>query len=488
MSNVRINDSVTKIDNYAFYGCKMLGDPSYLKKYPFSLPNNLTEIGTYAFKNTAFWTNTANAGGGGVYIGNWLVGYISGEDESVFNVKEGTKGIANYAFYKSAYLEIVSLPDSLEILGKGAFAKCPFLVRVITGDFCKLKELREYVFYNCNGLQEADIPYGTEVIGKYAFYKSGITSLEIPSTVEEIQSYAFYKCDDLTNMKFAENSSLRIIGEYAFSKSFSWNLATLNLPSDVEVIGDRAFYGCEYLKNIDLGSTISEIGMGAFEGCSSLESVNIPDSVTVIGDRVFAKCSLLKSVDLGSGVTEIGNSAFYKCESLSKITIPSNVVKIGDYAFRNCSLTCVYIPNSVLEVGLHVFNGNVSLTLYVQNGEKPSGWSSRWNSSYRPVIFNAGLSDDGTYVNKLVKTENSILNDNAKNGMSAPEREGYVFLCWKSESLSDTYDMTTIKDAPNCTYVAEWREKAYDEDETAESAETTDGDDVNTSSSGTEQK
>ncbi len=475
---VRIGENVTEIGNYAFYGCKMLGNAGYIAKYPFTLPTNLSSIGTYAFKNTAFWSSMKS---GGVYIGKWLVGYIPGENETEFSIANGTIGVGSYVFFKSPSLEIVTIPDSLKVLGKGAFAECPKLLRVITGDYCQLTEINDFVFYKCSVLEEVDIPIKTKIIGKSAFYKSGIKEITIPKNVEEISDYAFYGCQRLYKLTFADDSSLRQIGKYAFSKAFSEDVGNIALPNGVEAIGERAFYKCENLKNISIGSSLEEIGLGVFEACSSLESIVIPDSVKIIGNRAFSKCEALKLVDFGSGVTEIGNYAFYKCGSLKQVTIPSNVTKIGDYAFRNCSLTNLYLANTISEMGSHVFNGNISLTFFVQSEDVPSGWSSRWNSSYRPVIFGASLSEDGSYVCKFVKNENSIINDTARNGISAPEREGYVFVCWKSDS-GETYGKDTIINAPNgVTYYAEWREKTpEDEDNATESDETTDSESGNT--------
>lgn len=460
MGWVRIGENVTEIGNYAFDGCKMLGDAGYIAKYPFTLPKNLSSIGTYAFRNTSFWSNVKS---GGVYVGYWLVGYIPSESETEFSIKNGTKGVGSYVFYKSPYLEIVTIPDSITVLGNGAFAECPKLSRVITGDFCQLTKINDFTFYKCSLLDKVDIPVKTKTIGKSAFYRSGITEITIPKNVEEISDYAFYECSRLNKLEFEKDSALREIGKYAFSKAFSEEIKGVVLPDSVEKIGERAFYKCENLKNIGIGSSLEEIGLGVFEACSSLEKIVIPDTVKVIGKRAFAKCDALKSVDLGSGVTEIQNYAFYKCGSLNRIKIPSNVTKICDYAFRNCSLSSVYLAETVSEMGSHVFNGNTNLTFFVQSDEVPSGWSSRWNSSYRPVIFGVKLSDNDEYIESFVKTETSIINENARNGISEPQRDGYVFVCWKGNS--EIYDKDTIINAPNgVTYYAEWREKVVDDE------------------------
>lgn len=69
--------------------------------------------------------------------------------------------------------------------------------------------------------------------------------------------------------------------------------------------------------------------------CSSLQSITIPSSVTVIGIRAFEYCSSLQSVTIPSSVTTIGEYAFFWCSSLHSVIIPSSVTEIGACAFSN---------------------------------------------------------------------------------------------------------------------------------------------------------
>ena len=237
-----------------------------------------------------------------------------------------------------------------------------------------------YYFVEVNGIyynlywttNQAEVVSGT---------KEYFGSITIPATVTyegaiysvtSIGEYAFYNSSSLTAINISEN--VTSIGMGAFEECSS--LTAITIPKSVTSIGDKAFAGCSSLKTIIVaeGNTIFD----SRGGCNAIIETNsntliagctttiIPESVTSIGNGAFEECSSLTAITIPESVTSIGWYAFYGCSSLSSITIPEGVTSIGMEAFEECSsLTAITIPESVTNIEMGTFFNCSSLTTIV---------------------------------------------------------------------------------------------------------------------------
>lgn len=77
---------------------------------------------------------------------------------------------------------------------------------------------------------------------------------------------------------------------------------------------------------IKIGEGVTQIGVGAFEGCYNIASVEIPDSVTSIGNDAFAGCTGLTKIEISTSVTSMGERAFMNCTEIKEAHIPAEFV------------------------------------------------------------------------------------------------------------------------------------------------------------------
>lgn len=146
--------------------------------------------------------------------------------------------------FQTNKLTSVILPDSVILLGNGAFATNPLLEKIILSK--GLTEIPDSAFgcstkteYMTN-LTELVIPEGITRIGTRAFAGNNIKNIVIPSTVKEIADYAFS------------------------TKNYLDGECTVTLPEGLEKIGNRAFRN-KAIKEVDLPTTVTGIKANTFE-------------------------------------------------------------------------------------------------------------------------------------------------------------------------------------------------------------------------------
>ena len=431
--------SLRTIENYAFRYCSSLEG--------IVIPDTVRTIGSHAFRSSGIYDN-AN---GVVYADKWIVDYTDSLDGAV-TVSEGTVGIANYAFYQCLTITAIDIPNSVKSIGRAAFYQCSKLKRV--GFPETLEVIEDYTFYRCDRLKEFTLPPMLKSIGRSAFYKCATIyddgdvdtnddTLIIPTSVEYIGQYAFYGCGVKSTTTLGEESTttikgidvivmgdgVKVIEAYAFYNFIS--LKRIVIGNGVEKIEAKAFYKCESLEEVVFGSSIVEIGNRAFYKCESLRAINLPDSVITIAEYAFYKCGSVETIKLGNRVTSIGNHAFYGNSSLTSVVFPTSLKSVGRQAFRGCTnLVSIVIPSTLTNIDKHAFYGCTSLTIYTELTSAPAGFAKYWNSSYRPVVWGATLSEAKDHVVSVKKAKGSVTNKNDSNTISAPYKEGYVFSGW----------------------------------------------------------
>ena len=189
VKNVTIDENVLIVNNGVLSGLTDYGKT--LSKIV--IPNGITEIAKDAF-NCGNLTSITLADTVTVindyafYNCKLLSSVILGNDLSI---------IGDYAFYNCISLTSLAIPESVTNIGEYAFACCDSLASVSLNN--SMTYLSNYLFYNCKTLTNVAIPESVTNIGDCVFAGCGaITNIIIGENVTKIGSSAFAFCDLLT--------------------------------------------------------------------------------------------------------------------------------------------------------------------------------------------------------------------------------------------------------------------------------------------------
>ncbi len=364
LSDIVIPKSVTTIGEYAFDGCTNLdsitipnsvtsiGDYAFTSCYALeniTIPDSIKHIGEDILESTAYSYNDNNWYNDALYLGNILLAvtetgyydddynYQPGEQLGVYEIREGTALIADYAFARTGYTTI-SVPNTVISIGTGAFSSCGYLQSINIP--ASTTEFGDSVF-SSDSLKYINVDEDNPLYSSndgVLLSKDGATLLLYPKG----------RTDSIYNVP----NGVTIIGDSSFKGNDY--IETLVLPKGITVTGESAFNNCKKLTSISLPDTLTHIGDYSFLRCENLTEIKLPASIETIGSQAFAY-SGLKHVDIPYGITEISENSFQYATSLERVTIPDSVVSINDYAFYGTNLTDISIPNSVKSIGDLVF-------------------------------------------------------------------------------------------------------------------------------------
>lgn len=216
--------------------------------------------------------------------------------------------LPSYTFGGKTLLENIRLPEGLTEICQGAFSA--------TGSLAFLS-----------------LPSTLQRLGRVAFDRSGIPTINLPESVEEIGEMCFYGS---MLKSFKMQGVPRECGSNIFLAS---SLEEASLPDDLEEIYSGMFQHTP-LKSLQIPEGVKTIGEGAFNFCIFLK-VELPESVERIGSRAFASNVSAKEFVITDYVEDIDSLAFFN-SGLRSVTIGESVKSIGLGCFAQNKLQYVY--------------------------------------------------------------------------------------------------------------------------------------------------
>ena len=410
VTDLVIPDSITKLNDYAFYNCRSLTSVE--------LHGGITSVGKSAFSGCSGLTSL-ELSSGLESIGAWAFSSCASLTE--LTIPDGVTSIGNYAFEGCRDLTRVEIPLSVTQIGQEAFSSC-YSAIIYCGAVTQPSGWDSYwnldrrpVVWGVNSSEPAqgELKWSlddngeititgfsgnaTEVvipstidghkvtsIADYAFYNFiGMTSISIPETVTSIGQNSFTGCKNITQAtmptmavpyifkaigseinleKFVINGG-DIIDKTSFADVWASKIKLGNVEiSNIDSIED-SFFDWKGITSLKVNN-VTTIGESAFINCKGLVDLEI-NNVETIERYAFQHCENLTNLNL-SGIGVIELSAFSFCSSLTSVKLPYGITTISNSAFSKCdSLESIEIPSSVTSIGYRAFEECLKLTSIV---------------------------------------------------------------------------------------------------------------------------
>ena len=406
LNTITYRKKITSIGGRAFYG-------TALSKA--TIPTTVTSVGPYAFAYCPNLTNITFPKSVKVIEDRVVTGC---KNLKKVTLENGVKTINPYAF-EDAYMQSISIPESVEKIGSYAFygvkglksVKIPSKVTIIYHDTfnnCKslesvtfgknVNKIGESAFENCSKLGKLVIPGNVKTIDYKAFYNSGVKELVLKEGVQKVEYWAFANCNKLTSVdvsstvstirenSFVECPKLGRISVHPINKTYRSENGVLYsksmrelitcpagksgkfvIPATVDTLNENSFYNCKKLTSFEVASGnryfTSKNGMiftnnqKTLVACPSGKTgvIVVPEGTKAIGDYAFQH-SQASRIKLPESLTKIGSCAFEYAANIKKVIIPGNVRTISAAAFWQCpSLNTVEIKNGVVNINRFAF-------------------------------------------------------------------------------------------------------------------------------------
>lgn len=454
IKKVIVEDGVTSIGDYAFYGCSNATE----FVVPISIDYSSSYRAFYSCGDIQRVTLTKGNGTAKDYgerqnssalISNGGTPWTQSSCVEII-IQDGVTEIGDFTFYGCGNIQNITIANSVKTIGSDAFSGCSGLTSVIIPD--NTTSIGEYAFAECSNLSSVQIGKSVVFIEINAFSGSSIVDvyytgseldwisidfknyasnpmsvatgslyingsvvsgdIVIPDGTIRLNCYAFYGLNEVESVTIPE------IVTYIYGGN-SWPLRNSAIiyykGTKSEWAAIEAPQGTIYNNGNVVFDSDSENPYIAGECGDNLDwTLHLDGNLTILGTGAMYDYSgstktpwnkhgftTVTSISIEKGVTSIGGRAFYNCSSVDTIEIPDSVEHIGVGAFENMSeVTELVIPDSVTSIAEGAFKGMNNLqkiTLPFVGSSIGSTSSSYYGYGVFGYIFGySDYADEGT--------------------------------------------------------------------------------------------
>lgn len=278
-------------------------------------------------------------------------------ERTEITVREQTTEIAEGAFDGCGRLEILNLPASLETVPSAMLQNCSAL-ETVTRQSEKVS------------LADTQMPAQVQIYTAGKDFRGFIS--EENCIYGENFSDGYTLLDVTTNATgtFSVKARTTAIGKLAFANCQKLSAIWSEDPTGLQTIGEEAFRNCSMDSTVDLTAftNLRSIGAYAFAECAEMSELLLPDQLKEIPADLCYGCDKLAKIQ-ANGVQTIGAEAFWGCSWLKTLEGMDQITELGDRAFYGCaSLSTIVLPETLTKMGESCFANCTSLTQAQVNG------------------------------------------------------------------------------------------------------------------------
>lgn len=452
------NSALKTIGDGAFEQCSKLLESAVFTGYIFTIPDSVTSIGKGIFRNCKsaefmyldipFLGPNATTGSnlGYLFSTNADLSSVPSSDPNRIAIRGGI--ICADAF-ANTYVTTLVLGENVT-LNEFSLRDASYISDLTIPSLSTYTIAYYYAGYT-NGYQnQLSVNFRQSDLTSTSIYNKGIKALRKVTVLKgTIATNAFAGCNLLTHITINGSSG---------NNSF-YNCEKLTtFRSNGGYLASNALKGITTLTSVTLGDGFLGTLNNAFEGCTGITQITIPETLISLGDYTFKNCTKLSNIycdnnDSSShSFTTIGVGVFDGCTSLGHIELPATLTACSSTLPQGVQVAVMYYGGSIDDWCSINFEASLftsSAAFYIEDSFVKNVTINTDVKKYALMSLNqittVNIGDDCTYIGQYAFAYSSVT---TVTGCSRLEQvSSYAFLeCTSLTSFAFKPALTTLEE------------------------------------------